>query len=858
MQAQKTTLHLDPRNDADDFTRSITLTLFGDPVIIGRASKTASKGLVPLPENAWFHSPIISREHGKLFLAAMGEVHIQDSASTHGTWIGKRRLASKESSKISNGDIVTFGTNVTSGPVTYQARSFNVRVSSTCAHVSPSSTRSKVSEKSTFSVPNDDADSLSDDSDRSSCQILDSHPRTFSVPSSGDEMEDSDDEDVVIPTSRGMFLASLNAANHKKSPSPHLNVHNGKGHQDSDEQNQRTKEGSQAKAHCFPSVGHESSLEITNTQENNSEDEGPEIFHWGPGQQSSSDRKANNEDTAAASMSMTEIQVPETYQPPNLHTSEGQNHSIEAHSDNWQATSMSAESQESNYAECAQHVDPVKSSQNLTDSTTGSYIPFHKPIDASNSGRPTLSRLGPTAEHGHVSFSQSSDGQEKNASRQQEGGSHIDNSASLSQSSASLYAADDTLSTEESLLQSRRGQEHLLGNDAEQDNDKNASQDLSREGLWPYLDRHTARKVSPMPSISACSPQSSIPISYHTPAEADYQSPYTYWNGRHLHTRPRELFSAIPKLDQSGSHTAHSNSYLITARPPSPSDAALPKVPMLRQAQTHESSTAAGGGDTINGCHGRPEPMNCRLPPAKFFGDLRSNPSMRAHRFSLASVLARASDDWQSEQANQLDAQQPKSAEYQQGPFSRSCDSFHTAENPSQTGPRSASPSPRKHCVVKLKFDNKTTDTRDLENSTKMSRVQISNLVNSQAEGSRGKKRKSNQMSTGESSSTATPQLYSFAARKTVPGRDTAAAADKPMFPGMGMSDVKAVKLPTIDADEDGPARKKTKTSGSKSGTVGKVVSGICLGIAGAFAAFVAATPMDVWEEALREAVKLK
>lgn len=52
----------------------------------------------------------------------------------------------------------------------------------------------------------------------------------------------------------------------------------------------------------------------------------------------------------------------------------------------------------------------------------------------------------------------------------------------------------------------------------------------------------------------------------------------------------------------------------------------------------------------------------------------------------------------------------------------------------------------------------------------------------------------------------------------------------------------------------EGPARKKARTSSSKSTRgVGKFVSGICVGVAGALAAFIATIPASVKEEALRE-----
>jgi len=53
--------------------------------------------------------------------------------------------------------------------------------------------------------------------------------------------------------------------------------------------------------------------------------------------------------------------------------------------------------------------------------------------------------------------------------------------------------------------------------------------------------------------------------------------------------------------------------------------------------------------------------------------------------------------------------------------------------------------------------------------------------------------------------------------------------------------------------EAEGPARKKAKTSGTSSRGIGKFVSGVCVGLVGAFATFIATIPASVREEALRE-----
>lgn len=873
MQTPKATIFLTPRNDENDFTRSIILTPSDDPVIIGRASKTASKGLVPMSGNAWFNSPIMSREHGKLFLTPEGEIHVQDSASTHGTWIGQRRLASHESAKISDGDMVTFGTTVTSGPMTYHARSFDVRILLTSEQISPSSTRSKASGSSTFSVPNDDVESLSDDSDPGSCQILDSHPRTFSVPSSDDEMEDSEEDDVVIPTSRRLFLASVNARDSPKSQIRRSRFLTLNENRDSDGHEEQAKPGApvearsfSAECRSFPSSQEEDVPMIANTFDSDSEDEGPDVIHWGHGQHSYSTRKTDNNGTAATPMLMPEVQIPETYQSPDSHTAEAGSPALEMNSENRQATATSAEIQEKELHEkCDRAFLTEDLHEGVTD-TTKTHVSHHRLTDASNNDQPKPPQYQSPTEHGQVVLSESGDNQDRSSSDQHDGGSLANNQSRLSPSPASSFGPDDTIDSEAMSAHAGSSKAHLPMKDAEQDQETRRFENLFQEE-WNNYSEHEASKKDQGSSISSLPPKTyAFPIK--PPQSNDHQHP---WN---IDALPLEPTSRFTRFDQPSINKVPPHPYLPMARPPSPSDAALPKYVTLGQTESYKPSACNATRNTPSMYYGGPRygrsgpvlSSHYELPPAKFLGDLRSNPSMRAHRSSLETILAQASDDWQNEQAKEQDIHRPepdtKPVGYQQGPFSPSFDSFHTAAESSQEDTRSTSPL-RKQCVVKLKLDNPITETREPDNSLNMSRVQISNLVNSQGEGSRGKKRKSNQMSTEESPSTASSQVHTF----SVPGitqeivfdHDTASAANNLRPAGADTLSVKASNVPKVLVGSDeGPARKKAKVSSSKSGTVGKVVSGICLGVAGAFAALVAATPTDVWEEALREAVKLQ
>ena len=54
-----------------------------------------------------------------------------------------------------------------------------------------------------------------------------------------------------------------------------------------------------------------------------------------------------------------------------------------------------------------------------------------------------------------------------------------------------------------------------------------------------------------------------------------------------------------------------------------------------------------------------------------------------------------------------------------------------------------------------------------------------------------------------------------------------------------------------------GPTRKKARTLSSKTGGIAKFVGGVCVGVVGVVAAFVATIPDSVREEAMREVSKL-
>ena len=150
-------------------------------------------------------------------------------------------------------------------------------------------------------------------------------------------------------------------------------------------------------------------------------------------------------------------------------------------------------------------------------------------------------------------------------------------------------------------------------------------------------------------------------------------------------------------------------------------------------------------------------------------------------------------------------------------------------------------------------------------NEVQPSKVNISDLVNSDSEGARSLKRKADHMSTDNEVqvpvSTDTQALFSDNMKSQETLLPDAQARD---VIGIGSS---ISPEPLIPSDHDqsrsscvaqttgthGPARKKLRAFAPSVGGIGKFASGICVGVAGALAAFLATIPLSVREEALRE-----
>jgi hypothetical protein len=56
--------------------RSLTFSSDDDTVAIGRSSKSQNKNLVPLHNNGWFESRVMSRQHAVLRISMQKEVYL--------------------------------------------------------------------------------------------------------------------------------------------------------------------------------------------------------------------------------------------------------------------------------------------------------------------------------------------------------------------------------------------------------------------------------------------------------------------------------------------------------------------------------------------------------------------------------------------------------------------------------------------------------------------------------------------------------------------------------------------------------------------------------------------------------------
>lgn len=123
------------------------------------------------PANAYVDSPTISRDHAVLTATSppSPSVFITDKGSMHGTMVNGNKLEPQKPHRLSNGDLLQFGANVTR-----ENRALNRNPSTSHADAYPVFYTSR-----SFSFESS----------------LPSYPKGFSVP---DDVETSDEEDLVV------------------------------------------------------------------------------------------------------------------------------------------------------------------------------------------------------------------------------------------------------------------------------------------------------------------------------------------------------------------------------------------------------------------------------------------------------------------------------------------------------------------------------------------------------------------------------------------------------------------------------------------------------------------------------------
>ena len=318
----------------------------------------------------------------------------------------------------------------------------------------------------------------------------------------------------------------------------------------------------------------------------------------------------------------------------------------------------------------------------------------------------------------------------------------------------------------------------------------------------------------------------------------------------------------------------------VAQRPPSPSDAALAK-----KADSIGSKYRCFSNDEFS--------TNSSSAYLNNFGKQQETLSS-AYQIAVAQIPPHASNSEFSTQ-HMFESLEAETSRYEDGPFASPTDTDRFPQYPPHLSWRPCTVpdpmQPEKYIVgsstsskpladgSRLRYTTpatpKANDTtykyppnsgeNALQKSSEPSKVNISDLVNSYADTARNLKRKVEDISTDS-------QPYTpVAARSQVFPLDDLKSQD------IVLSDAQAQDFPVVESSisqessvpmvidsnlnprvahissTDGSARKKVRTSKSRVGGVGKFVSGVFVGVAGALAAFLATIPLSVREEALRE-----
>ncbi|KAK5129606.1 hypothetical protein LTR08_003037 [Meristemomyces frigidus] len=144
----------------------------GEPITIGRASRSEAKDLHTSISNALFDCPVVSRSHAELrfnsFKLADEEITITDKGSMHGTVVNSKRLEPGVPYPLRSGDHLKFGDKVTRGSDIHDG--VWVTFDRFQSYTKPSQT---MRSSSGFQVPSDSEDGSDPESDNDSTMCND-------------------------------------------------------------------------------------------------------------------------------------------------------------------------------------------------------------------------------------------------------------------------------------------------------------------------------------------------------------------------------------------------------------------------------------------------------------------------------------------------------------------------------------------------------------------------------------------------------------------------------------------------------------------------------------------------------------
>lgn len=149
------------------------------------------------------------------------------------------------------------------------------------------------------------------------------------------------------------------------------------------------------------------------------------------------------------------------------------------------------------------------------------------------------------------------------------------------------------------------------------------------------------------------------------------------------------------------------------------------------------------------------------------------------------------------------------------------------------------------------------------ENGSHSSRLNISDIVHPQLESTRNLKRKADEMSVDDTEAEPNEESHVLSSGSTqdiltdAQPRDITSADETVLLEDSSKSppEVTITVQQSLSSESPEPPRKKVKTSVSTAIGIGKFVSGVCFGVVGVFAAFIATIPLSVQEEAIQELV---